>query len=68
MARAERRLEEVRRPSGERPDGKEEPTTAKAAGAYVCPMHPDVRQDRPGTCPKCGAVGADGRISASPLE
>jgi Cu+-exporting ATPase len=25
-----------------------------AASAYVCPMHPEVRQDGPGTCPKCG--------------
>jgi Cu+-exporting ATPase len=22
--------------------------------AYVCPMDPEVRQDRPGACPKCG--------------
>jgi Cu+-exporting ATPase len=22
--------------------------------AYVCPMHPDIRQDRSGPCPKCG--------------
>ena len=29
------------------------PTAAKA-GAYVCPMDPEVRQDRPGACPKCG--------------
>ena len=21
---------------------------------YTCPMHPDVRQPGPGTCPKCG--------------
>src|SRR5215469_7800976 len=21
---------------------------------YVCPMHPDVRRNGPGTCPKCG--------------
>ncbi len=21
---------------------------------YICPMHPEIRQDRPGTCPKCG--------------
>src|SRR5271154_2009536 len=21
---------------------------------YVCPMHPEVRRDQPGTCPKCG--------------
>jgi Cu+-exporting ATPase len=23
-------------------------------GVYTCPMHPDVRQDHPGDCPKCG--------------
>ena len=29
---------------------------------YTCPMHPDVRQDHPGSCPKCGMtlVPADG--------
>ncbi|MGP1680109.1 MAG: heavy metal translocating P-type ATPase, partial [Burkholderiales bacterium] len=28
---------------------------AKAAAAgYTCPMHPEVRQPGPGTCPKCG--------------
>ena len=21
---------------------------------YTCPMHPDVLQDKPGDCPKCG--------------
>ena len=26
-----------------------------AAGTvYTCPMHPEIRQDHPGTCPKCG--------------
>ena len=25
-----------------------------AGGDYVCPMHPEVRQDHPGRCPKCG--------------
>src|SRR5262245_24359234 len=28
---------------------------ATTSGAiYTCPMHPDVRQDHPGDCPKCG--------------
>jgi P-type Cu+ transporter len=30
-------------------------TEPAAAGAiYTCPMHPEVRQDHPGACPKCG--------------
>jgi len=32
-----------------------EPTPAAAAGTiYTCPMHPEIRQDHPGDCPKCG--------------
>lgn len=36
------------------------PSTDQAAPAappgtiYICPMHPEVRQDHPGSCPKCG--------------
>lgn len=28
---------------------------------YICPMHPDVTSDKPGSCPKCGMklVAAD---------
>lgn len=30
-------------------------TAMKATGAqYTCPMHPEIIQDRPGSCPKCG--------------
>jgi len=30
-------------------------TPITSAGAvYTCPMHPEIRQDHPGTCPKCG--------------
>ena len=25
-----------------------------SATVYTCPMHPEVRSDQPGTCPKCG--------------
>ncbi len=25
-----------------------------AGGMYTCPMHPEVRQNHPGACPKCG--------------
>ncbi|MDP2343990.1 MAG: heavy metal-binding domain-containing protein [Deltaproteobacteria bacterium] len=29
-------------------------TTATATAGYTCPMHPEVRSDVPGKCPKCG--------------
>lgn len=28
--------------------------TIKPGGYYICPMHPEVRQNRPGNCPICG--------------
>ncbi|MFZ2326997.1 MAG: heavy metal translocating P-type ATPase [Rhodoferax sp.] len=33
-----------------------EPGAAPASdgAVYTCPMHPEIRQDHPGTCPKCG--------------
>ena len=32
-----------------------EQAPAVSAGAiYTCPMHPEIRQDHPGNCPKCG--------------
>src|SRR5690606_38174992 len=32
-----------------------DPELAGAAGTiYTCPMHPEIRQDHPGNCPKCG--------------
>jgi len=30
------------------------PHAAPAGTLYTCPMHPEIRQDHPGTCPKCG--------------
>src|SRR5215469_6029579 len=30
------------------------PASGRSRTAYICPMDPDVRQDRPGPCPKCG--------------
>jgi Cu+-exporting ATPase len=33
----------------------DEPAAAPATGTiYTCPMHPEIRQDHPGDCPKCG--------------
>ena len=31
-----------------------EPVAAQAGAIYTCPMHPEIRQDHPGNCPKCG--------------
>ncbi|CAM4291394.1 Lead, cadmium, zinc and mercury transporting ATPase Copper-translocating P-type ATPase [Comamonas aquatilis] len=31
-----------------------DPVQAAAATIYTCPMHPEVQQDHPGNCPKCG--------------
>lgn len=30
------------------------PPDAPADTIYTCPMHPEIRQDHPGNCPKCG--------------
>ena len=30
------------------------PTTATPTTTYACPMHPEVVQSSPGTCPQCG--------------
>jgi Cu+-exporting ATPase len=43
-----------------RAQGSDQPADAKAAPApapaatYTCPMHPEVKAARPGSCPKCG--------------
>jgi Cu+-exporting ATPase len=30
-------------------------TPEKTSGVvYTCPMHPEIRSDKPGSCPKCG--------------
>ncbi len=36
-------------------EADDEPAAGVPAGTiYTCPMHPEVRQDHPGSCPKCG--------------
>jgi Cu+-exporting ATPase len=37
------------------------PAPAKAGGVYTCPMHPEIRQQGPGSCPICG-------MALEPLE
>jgi P-type Cu+ transporter len=35
-------------------DGANEPQHAPAGTIYTCPMHPEIRQEGPGSCPICG--------------
>ncbi len=37
-----------------KPDLSGRPDEPKLEKIFTCPMHPEVRQDGPGTCPKCG--------------
>lgn len=42
-------------PRGKPPaPGEGQQGDAGEGDTWICPMHPEVRQDRPGTCPKCG--------------
>ncbi len=36
------------------PTAPKHETAATGQTIYTCPMHPEVRQDHPGACPKCG--------------
>lgn len=45
------------RPEPVKPAATAGAPAAPAAGAgarYTCPMHPDIQQDHPGACPRCG--------------
>jgi Cu+-exporting ATPase len=46
--------------SGKAPEARPAP----AGATYVCPMDPDVRQDGPGSCPKCGMALEPDTVSA----
>ncbi len=47
-------------PSGAGSKPADEPTI------YTCPMHPEVRQDKPGSCPKCGMALEPTILKAAP--
>src|SRR5918996_533691 len=36
------------------PEDKTQATSKTKAVAYICPMDPEVREEKPGPCPKCG--------------
>ena len=51
------------------PDKAPEPMQPAAAGTeYTCPMHPEVRQIGPGSCPKCGMALEPATFSFSSEE
>ncbi len=54
MAEAPHERAQMAPPSGETTESRREVKHRGAAGQYICPMHPEMRQDQPGTCPKCG--------------
>jgi NADH:ubiquinone oxidoreductase subunit 6 (subunit J) len=41
-------------PRGEPPTNDHEPRSRTRNETYTCPMHPEVKQQGPGKCPKCG--------------
>jgi Cu+-exporting ATPase len=43
-----------------------EPETRNADAIYTCPMHPQIRQKGPGSCPICGMALEPLQVSASP--
>lgn len=43
-----------------------QPAAAAPAATYVCPMDPEVRQDTPGACPKCG-MALEAEMPTPPL-
>ncbi|MDP2760561.1 MAG: YHS domain-containing protein [Sideroxyarcus sp.] len=47
--------------------GKQEtpPPAAHSDAIYTCPMHPEIRQSSPGTCPKCGMVLEEASAAAA---
>ena len=50
------------------PESKQAPATeAPSAGAYTCPMHPEIVRDQPGPCPICG-MALERRVSTAVPE
>ena len=60
-----------RMPADEQTAGELSGTAKKhvhAATTYVCPMHPDVISDNPGTCPVCGMALVPGKQDSVETE
>ena len=44
------------------------PRVSVSAEVYTCPMHPEVRQNGPGSCPICGMALEPAEVSAAQVE
>lgn len=49
--------------TGSKPAHKTGATKAAEGSMYICPMHPEIRQDTPGNCPLCGMALEPEKIS-----
>ncbi len=57
----------LERPSSPAPSQSDKPASpVQAAAIYTCPMDPDVRLSKPGSCPKCG-MALERDIAAAPM-
>ena len=43
-------------------------STTVDGGGYTCPMHPEIVQDGPGSCPKCGMALEPKTVKAAPTK
>ncbi|WP_031564198.1 copper-transporting P-type ATPase [Legionella wadsworthii] len=57
-----------------KPHALKDSEITKSSGFYICPMHPEIRQNRPGNCPICGmalepeTVGVEEEVNAEYLD
>jgi Cu+-exporting ATPase len=53
----------------DKPVASEAPPVQRAGVVYTCPMHPEIRQPAPGSCPKCGmALEPETPVAAGTVE
>ncbi len=45
---------------------RKRPAASPGEAAYTCPMHPEVRSDKPGACPECG-MALEPAVPAAPV-
>jgi len=70
--RRERSQHTTNNPVATAPGSDESNPVANAPGSekttYTCPMHPEVRKDKPSSCPKCGMALEPVIVAAAPTK